>query len=98
MTAPYRLSTTAYSIYVQLPFRYGGRLLHPQTEYKPCRSAGWTQLLRHEDHLNTVQPGYNDIGLYDTSSITLDILCYQLIPHTVCSSVDVTAPYTYTCS
>jgi hypothetical protein len=29
----------------------------------------------------TVEPGYNDIGLYDTSSIALDILSYQLIPH-----------------
>jgi hypothetical protein len=32
-------------------------------------------------HLITVEPGYNDIGLYDTSSITSDILWYQLIPH-----------------
>jgi hypothetical protein len=30
---------------------------------------------------NTVQPGYNDIGLYDTSLIAPDILWYQLIPH-----------------
>jgi hypothetical protein len=29
----------------------------------------------------TVEPGYNDIGLRDTSSITSDILLYQLIPH-----------------
>jgi hypothetical protein len=29
----------------------------------------------------TVEPVYNDIGLYDTSSITSDILWYQLIPH-----------------
>jgi hypothetical protein len=29
----------------------------------------------------TVEPGYNDIGLYDTSSITSRILWYQLIPH-----------------
>jgi hypothetical protein len=27
---------------------------------------------------NTVEPSYNDIGLYDTSPITLDILWYQL--------------------
>jgi hypothetical protein len=31
--------------------------------------------------LNAVEPGYNDIGLHDTSSITSDILWYQLIPH-----------------
>jgi hypothetical protein len=29
----------------------------------------------------TVEPGYNDIGLYGTSSIASDILWYQLIPH-----------------
>jgi hypothetical protein len=30
---------------------------------------------------NTVELGYNDIGLCDTSSVTSDILWYQLIPH-----------------
>jgi hypothetical protein len=30
---------------------------------------------------NTVEPAYNDIGLYDTSSIPSDVLRYQLIPH-----------------
>ena len=29
----------------------------------------------------TVELGYNDIGLCDTSSIASDILWYQLIPH-----------------
>jgi hypothetical protein len=29
---------------------------------------------------NTVEPGYNNIYLYDTSSVAPDILCYQLIP------------------
>ena len=29
----------------------------------------------------TVEPGYNDIVLCDTSPITSDILYYQLIPH-----------------
>jgi hypothetical protein len=28
-----------------------------------------------------VEPGYNDIGLHDTSSIASDILWHQLIPH-----------------
>jgi len=28
-----------------------------------------------------VGPGYNDIGLYDTSYIASNILPYQLIPH-----------------
>jgi hypothetical protein len=27
------------------------------------------------------EPGYNDIGLSDTSSIASDILWYQVIPH-----------------
>jgi hypothetical protein len=31
--------------------------------------------------LITVEPGYNDMGLYDTSSIAPDDLRYQLIPH-----------------
>jgi hypothetical protein len=31
--------------------------------------------------INTVERGYNNVGLYDTSSITSDILCYQLIRH-----------------
>jgi hypothetical protein len=36
-----------------------------------------------QDHAynSTVEPGYNDTGLYDTSSIASDILWYQLIPH-----------------
>jgi hypothetical protein len=29
---------------------------------------------------SAVEPGYNYIGLYDTSSIASDILWYQLIP------------------
>jgi hypothetical protein len=33
-----------------------------------------------ETFLITVEPGHNDIGLYDTSSITSDILWYQLNP------------------
>jgi hypothetical protein len=31
-------------------------------------------------YVHTVEPGYNDIGVYDTSSIPADILRYQLIP------------------
>jgi hypothetical protein len=31
--------------------------------------------------LITVEPGYNDTGLYNASSIASDILWYQLIPH-----------------
>jgi hypothetical protein len=34
-------------------------------------------------YIHTVEPGYNDIGLYDTSSIASDILWYQLIPHSL---------------
>jgi hypothetical protein len=29
----------------------------------------------------TVEPGYNDIGLHDTSSTASDILLYQVISH-----------------
>jgi hypothetical protein len=35
--------------------------------------------IRH--NTTTVEPGYNDIGLYETSPITSDILWYQLIRH-----------------
>jgi hypothetical protein len=40
-------------------------------------------ILQFEWHykVHTVEPGYNDIGLCDTSSITSYILWYQLIPH-----------------
>jgi hypothetical protein len=31
--------------------------------------------------VTTVEPGYNNIGLYDTSSIASTILRYQVIPH-----------------
>jgi hypothetical protein len=44
-----------------------------------------TQLLDTKDEgvstLNTGEPGYDDIGLCDTSSIASDIQWYQLIPH-----------------
>jgi hypothetical protein len=32
-----RLSVITYSVYSHLSFIYGGRLLHPQPEYAPCR-------------------------------------------------------------
>jgi hypothetical protein len=31
--------------------------------------------------MGTVKPGYNDIGLHNTSFIASDILWYHLIPH-----------------
>jgi len=40
----------------------------------PCRRFTFVKKTEAE-------PGYNDIGLRDTSSITSDILWYQLIPH-----------------
>jgi len=36
-----------------------------------------------EHQLSRQKPGYNDIGLCDTSFITPDMLWYQLIPHTI---------------
>jgi hypothetical protein len=36
---------------------------------------------RAHTHTYAVEPGYNDIGLYDTSPIVSGILWYQLIPH-----------------
>jgi hypothetical protein len=32
---------------------------------------------------NTIEPGYNDIALYDTLSITSDIMLYQLIRNNI---------------
>jgi hypothetical protein len=32
-------------------------------------------------HINTGEPGYNDVGLWDTSPIASDILWSQLIRH-----------------
>ena len=32
-------------------------------------------------YVNTVEPFYNDIGIYEPPYITTDILWYQLIPH-----------------
>jgi hypothetical protein len=34
----------------------------------------------HTQGIITLEPGYNDIGLCDISSITSDIVWYQLIP------------------
>jgi hypothetical protein len=34
----------------------------------------------HSDE-SRVDPGYNDLGLYDIPPGALDILCYLLIPH-----------------
>jgi hypothetical protein len=49
---------------------------------KNFQNAVSGQSLEHVNYMNnTVELGYNDIGLYDTSSITSDILWYKLIPH-----------------
>jgi hypothetical protein len=37
---------------------------------------------------DTTEPGYNHIGLYDTSSITQDILWYQLIRNCACNETN----------
>jgi hypothetical protein len=39
----------------------------------------WALFLSFTCILNTVVPGYNDIGLCDSSTIALDNLYYQLI-------------------
>ena len=44
----------------------------------------WTYLETNDlsEHFTiTVEPGYNDIGLSDTSSITSRVLWYQFVPH-----------------
>jgi hypothetical protein len=53
-------------------------------EYKKCQTSTKNKpTVTSVPQLNlphTLEPGYNDIGLWDTSSITSDVLCYQLIP------------------
>jgi hypothetical protein len=44
-------------------------------------SGGHVSRERERNKACTVEPGYNDIGLYDTSPITSDILWYLLIPY-----------------
>ena len=40
-----------------------------------------TFMAKNIDKKYKVEPGYNDIGLRNTSFIPSDILLYQLIPH-----------------
>ena len=54
--------------------------------YKYQDTGEWRRLHHEEIYglyfsQNTVNPGYNDIGLYDTPSIESDTLQYQLTPH-----------------
>jgi hypothetical protein len=46
--------------------------------HKLVEPMHWYKILNFK---NTVEPGYNDIGLYDTSPIASDFLPYQLIPY-----------------
>ena len=59
---------------------------HAIQKYKYQDTGEWRRL--HHEELyglyfsqNTVKPGYNDVGSYDTPSIASDTLQYQLIPH-----------------
>jgi hypothetical protein len=45
------------------------------------RPSKRTNLINTTNYIHTVEPGYNVIDVYDTSSITSDIVLYQLIPH-----------------
>jgi hypothetical protein len=52
--------------------------------YKFVEGLWWLEgggTVKNSISLHAVQPGYKDIGLYDTSSIASDILWYQLFPH-----------------
>jgi hypothetical protein len=53
-----------------------GRLL-PACSY----SRSTNQITRNVWYRSTVELGYNDIGLYETSPIESDFLWCQLIPH-----------------
>ena len=45
------------------------------------RSLKSLELCNVIQQVNTVELGHNDIVLYNISSITSDVLWYQLIPH-----------------
>jgi hypothetical protein len=53
---------------------------HEIWEPKPSGTLWATPGLLRDSFYNIVEPGCNDIALYDTSSIATDILWYQLIP------------------
>jgi len=55
----------------------------PQFLERPCSLARWflNSYFVYFTVQNTVEPGYNDTGICDTSYIAPDILSYQLIPH-----------------
>ena len=54
---------------------------HEIWERKPPRTLWATPGLLRDSFIHTDEPGYNDIGLSDTSSVTSGILLYQLISH-----------------
>jgi hypothetical protein len=45
------------------------------------RTQQFSNLLSHDVRVTDTEPGYNDIGLYNTSPIVSGVLWYQLIPH-----------------
>jgi hypothetical protein len=53
------------------------------TSVQSFRRKNSTSILgkSHKMMITTVESGYNDIGLYDNSSIASAILWYHLIPH-----------------
>ena len=50
-----------------------------ECEAPPILNLGTGNLALEKEH--SIRPAYNDIGFCDISSIALDILLYQLIPH-----------------
>ena len=52
--------------------------------YTHTRARARTHTHTHT-HTHTAEPGYNDIGLHDTSHITPDILWYQAGKQAVCT-------------
>ena len=71
---PFREITAVFVIIMQNARTHA----HTQCMYVVCM---YIYCIYNVCHTYTFLPGYNDIGLFDTSSITTDILWYQLIPH-----------------
>jgi hypothetical protein len=60
----------------------GGQMPPPPNIFFDLRIVSSATELKMGKYIrNTDEPGYNDIGLYDTPSIASDILWYQLIPY-----------------
>jgi hypothetical protein len=60
-TTPYRLSTSAYSLYSQLPYIAGGHFLQPQPEDAPCCGDKWVTCLTWNNYTIKVKISFKQL-------------------------------------